>query len=216
MSVDAPSGATMMATTHVFAGVTVGAAVATVAPEFAVVVVLAAICGGFAPDLDLYAGHRKTLHYPVYYSIGAVLAGGVALLAPTTATVALAVFLAAAALHCVGDAVGGGLEPRPWEATSDRAVYDHFHGQWIRPRRWIRYDGSPGDLALAAVLALPGLIVFDGVIHDLLVGLLVVSIGYTVLRKSLARWAERLLGRLPPEVVASLPAELQAFVEEAE
>ncbi|WP_290817945.1 metal-dependent hydrolase [Halovivax sp.] len=204
----------MMATTHAFAGVTIAAAVALLAPELALVAAVAAIWGGVFPDLDLYAGHRKTLHFPVYYSAGAALTAPAALLAPSTATVALAVFLAAAALHCVSDALGGGLEPRPWEATSERAVYDHVRGRWIRPRRWVAYDGSPGDLALAAVLALPGLLVFDGRVHDLLVVLLVVSIGYAVVRKPLPAVAERLLGRLPPTVVASLPAELRAFSDD--
>ncbi|MXV61958.1 metal-dependent hydrolase [Natronorubrum sp. JWXQ-INN-674] len=197
----------MMATTHVFAGVSVAALVTTVAPEVtpAAVVAVAAICGGFAPDLDLPADHRKTLHFPVYYAGCALAAGVAALVVPTTVTVALAMFFLAAALHCVMDAAGGGLEFKPWEGTSEQAVYDHYHGRWIRPRRWIRYDGAPEDLLLASALAVPGLIVFDGPVRDLLVVLLVVSVGYTAIRKPLVVVGEWLLPKLPPRVLAVLP-----------
>ena len=85
----------MMATTHVFGALALAALVAVLVPEFALVVAIAAIVGGFFPDLDLYAGHRKTLHFPVYYSIAALPAAVVAVLVPTPGTVALAIFLLA-------------------------------------------------------------------------------------------------------------------------
>ncbi len=101
------------------------------APEFATVGLVAGFLGGLVPDLDMYVGHRKTLHYPVYYSVlatGGVLVG---LAVPSVLTVAVALFLLGAAVHCVADIFGGGLELRPWEGTSDRAVYDHVRGRWI-------------------------------------------------------------------------------------
>jgi len=55
------------------------------------------------PDLDLYAGHRKTLHYPVYASLATVPTVALAVVAPSTMTVALAVALSASALHAVAD-----------------------------------------------------------------------------------------------------------------
>ncbi|MFC6811755.1 metal-dependent hydrolase, partial [Natrialbaceae archaeon GCM10025810] len=109
----------MMATTHAFAGMALALPVLATAPEFAPAAFVAGLVGGLVPDLDLYAGHRKTLHYPVYAPIAAVLAVAMALLAPSTATVALAVGLAAAALHAVTDVAGGGLELRPWLAGSE-------------------------------------------------------------------------------------------------
>lgn len=53
------------------------------------------------------------------------------------------------------DVLGCGLEPRPWEAKNDQAVYFHYPGFWARPRRWIKYDGSPGDHLAMLLLALP-------------------------------------------------------------
>ncbi len=54
------------------------------APEFASIALVAGLLGGVFPDLDLYAGHRKTLHFPVFYSAVATVAVVVAALIPTT------------------------------------------------------------------------------------------------------------------------------------
>ncbi len=175
----------MMATTHILAGITLAAGVALLAPEFALVAVVAGAIGGLVPDFDVVASHRRTLHFPIYYSSAFVVTTGFALFLSTPLTVALACFFLAAACHSVADAFGGGLALRPWEDGSNRAVYSHYHGRWISPRRWIGYDGSPADLALAAGLALVCLFVFAGSrpLEALIVGLLVVSIAYTVCRK---------------------------------
>lgn len=195
----------MMAPTHAFAGLTLAAALALTMPEFAFIVAVAAIAGGLFPDLDLYAGHRRTLHFPVYYWLLGVSASIVAVLAPTQLTVAVAVFLLAAAVHSVMDVFGGGLELKPWTETSDRAVYSHYHGRWLEPRRWVRYDGSPMDLALAGTLAIPGLLVFGDSIRTSILVLLAIAIGYAFVRKPLATVAEWLLERLPESVMARLP-----------
>lgn len=196
----------MMATTHALWGMTLAVPVLAVAPEFAPVAALAGLVGGLAPDLDLYTGHRKTLHYPVYGTLAALPAIGLAVFAPSSVTVALAVALAAAALHAVTDAFGAGLELRPWEGTSDRAVYSHYHGQWIQPRRWVRYDGAPEDLGLAAIGA--GVVVAAGfeVASIVAVALLSVSAIYVVLRKPLAVVAQRLVAFVPEPLVPYVPA----------
>ncbi|AGB37760.1 hypothetical protein [Natronococcus occultus] len=195
----------MMAPTHAFAGLALAAALTLVAPQFAGVLAVAAIAGGVFPDLDLYAGHRRTLHFPVYYWLLAVPASVVAVLVPTDATVTVAVFLLAAALHSFMDVFGGGLELKPWRESSDRAVYSHYHGRWLAPRRWVRYDGSPTDLVLAAVLAVPGLVVFDGIVRTVTIALLAVGVGYVLVRKPLVVVAEWLLERLPEPVLEYLP-----------
>lgn len=195
----------MMATTHALAGVALAAVTVVVAPEHADVAVLAAFVGGLFPDVDLYAGHRKTLHFPVYYSLAAIPAAGLATLLVTPATVAAAFFLAAAALHSVMDAFGGGLELRPWRGVSERAVYDHFRGRWVRPKRWIRYDGSPEDLALAGVFAAPGLALYGEPVRTALVGVLVVSATYALLRKRMVAAAEWLVERLPEPLLDHVP-----------
>ena len=181
-----------MGTTHAAAGVLLTLPLVAVAPEFAVVGALAAFAGGVVPDVDLAVGvHRKTLHFPVYYWVAFVPAALVALLSPSEPTVAAACFLAAAGLHSLSDWFGAGDELRPWEATSEEAVYVHPLGRWLRPKRWIRYDGAPEDLLLAVVLSVPSLLVFEGAVRTLLLAGLVVSVVYTAVRRRLPPWVQR-------------------------
>ncbi len=202
----------MMATTHALAGVTLAVVVSLFVPEAGGLPVLAAAVGGFFPDLDLTGDHRKTLHFPVYYSVAALAAVVVAVLVTTPTTLAVTLFLAAAALHSVMDAAGGGLEPRPWLGQGERAVYNHASGRWIRPRRWIRYDGAPEDLALCGALAIPGLLVFDGTAQAVIVGTLGVSVVYTALRRPLVALADRLVPRIPQDVFDRLPERVASFI----
>jgi hypothetical protein len=197
----------MMATTHALAGALLGVGMLFLAPEYAPLALVAGAAGGLLPDLDLYADHRRRLHFPVYGSVAAAVAVLIAVLVPGPWTVGAAVLLTAAALHAVGDAFGGGLELRPWEGNSERAVYDHFNGRWIAPRRWIRYDGSPEDVALSAVLALPTLWAFGHlpVVRRVVTGVLLASAGYAAARKHVARLAVYVVGCLPGPVAAALP-----------
>ena len=174
-----------MATTHVFAALALFAPVAYVVPEFATPLAGGAVVGGLAPDFDLPLEHRRTFHFPMLGLAVAVPAVALAVVAPSTPTVALAAFAVAAWLHAASDAVGGGPEMDPWNERTERAVYDHVRGRWIRPRRWIRYDGAPEDAALAVVLAVPALVVFDGWIAAPVLGALVVSLGYALVRRRL-------------------------------
>lgn len=197
----------MMATTHALAGMVLVSVTGLIAPEYLPVAVGAGAVGGIFPDLDLYANHRRTLHYPILYSLGAFALVALAVFVPTAVTVALAAFLTSAALHSVMDALGGGLELKPWEGSSDRAVYDHYHGRWIRPRRWIRYDGAPEDVLFAVALAIPLLVIFTGRIQMLVAVLLGVSILYGLVRKPLVVVAEWLVETLPDDVVDRLPGQ---------
>ncbi len=177
-----------MATTHVFAGLAVVAPIAAVVPEFALPLAIGAILGGLAPDFDLVFAHRRTLHFPV---AGVALAGPAviaAVVVPSSATAALAAFAVAAWLHAASDALGGGPEMDPWNDRSERAVYDHVRSRWIRPRRWIRYDGAPEDAALAVALAVPALLVFDGWTRAVVVGGIALSLAYALLRRQLVAW----------------------------
>jgi hypothetical protein len=174
----------MMSTTHASAGVVLATPLLEVAPELAPVGALAAMAGGVLPDVDLFVGvHRRTLHFPVWYAVAAAPAVAIAAYAPGPATVAAALFLAAAALHSVSDWFGAGDELRPWERTSDRAVYLHPPGRWLAPKYWVRYDGAPEDLALSAALAVPGLLWFGSLVRALTLAGLAVAAVYVVLRK---------------------------------
>jgi hypothetical protein len=200
----------MMLPTHALAGMMAALPFVLAVPELAGTALLAGFVGGAVPDLDLYAGHRKTLHYPVYYPVLAVPALGVAAVAPTPGAVAAACLLLGAALHSVTDVFGGGLELYPWAATSERAVYDHFRGRWLPPRRWIPYDGSPVDLLLAGMLALPLLVGPAAGLRWLVVATLLVATAYTAVRRLLpdvAVWLldDVLVDRLPDRVHARVP-----------
>lgn len=200
----------MMATTHGLVGLVLGAVIAVLVPEHATTAMAAGFAGGVAPDLDLYRGHRRTLHFPVYGPLIGAAVVGIALLAPSLSTVALAAFVTGAALHATTDVLGGGLELRPWEGTSQRAVYSHFHRRWLSPRRWVPYDGSLHDLGLAVVLALPAALWSDGLLQVVVVLALVVSLGYTLLRKRLAAVAVTLAGSLPSVVRPYVPERYSA------
>lgn len=203
-----------MLPTHALGGMTLALSVAFLAPEFAGVALVAGFAGGIFPDVDMYTGHRKSLHFPVYYSVLTLPALAVATLSPSMTTVGIAFFLVAAAVHSVSDILGGGLELRPWEATSDRAVYDHYRKQWIAPQRWIRYDGSPGDLLVSLALAAPLLVTLDGPFRQLVIASLAVAAVYTAGRRLLATLAGTLVRdvltpRLPDTLLTHVPVRYQ-------
>jgi hypothetical protein len=195
----------MMLPTHVLAGMLLAAPLVRVAPELAPVGLVAGFLGGLVPDLDMYTGHRRTLHYPVYYSVLSVPALVAAAAAPSALTVAVALFLLGAALHSVADMYGGGLELRPWEGNSDRAVYDHHREKWIAPRRGVRYDGAVEDLALSVGLSVPLLVLVDPPLRAVVIGTLAVAVVYTVLRRRLAEMAAAVIPLLPSSLDPYLP-----------
>lgn len=200
-----------MLPTHALWGMVLAVPLALAAPELAGVGFLAGLFGGILPDFDLYVGHRRTLHYPVYFPALAAIALPLAIALPRTVTVAAAFFLLGAAVHSLADILGGGLELRPWEGTSERAVYDHHRERWIAPRRWVRYDGAPEDLLLSAVLAVPLLVVLDGPLRFVVLAALLVATVYTAVRRTLPAIAVALAGSpvfrtLPDSALERVPS----------
>lgn len=201
----------MMLPTHALVGLAIALPVSFAVPESAGLFLLSGLFGGVFPDFDLYVGHRKTLHFPVYYSVLGLLLLPVAVFVQTGWLIAVTIALVAAAVHSIMDIFGGGLELRPWEAKSERAVYNHFQDRWIAPRRWVRYDGAPEDLLLSLSVAGPLLFVVDGRFRWIVVGALIVSVSYVLLRRPLATIAETLVEevlkrKLPDSLLAYLPA----------
>lgn len=194
-----------MLPTHVLGGMLLAVPLVRVAPELAPIGFAAGFLGGLFPDLDMYVGHRKTLHYPVYYSAFAGIALLAAVLTPSAVTVGVALFLLGAAVHSVADMYGGGLELRPWEGTSDRAVYDHYRSHWVAPRRGIRYDGAVEDLALSVGLSLPLLYLLDGPLRLIVMATLLVAVAYTALRRHLAELAAYTVSLVPAVMTPYLP-----------
>ncbi|KTG30279.1 hypothetical protein [Haloferax profundi] len=179
----------MMATTHAAVGLTLAVPLVWVAPELAGAAAIGALLGGVFPDVDLFVGtHRKSLHFPVYYTVVAGLFGLVVVADPTPLGAALAFFFLSAGLHSISDWFGAGDELRPWDRTSDRAVYVHPAKRWLRPRYLVRYDGAPEDLALTLLFALPGLLVFDGGIRVSVAFGVAIALFYTGFRKRMPDW----------------------------
>lgn len=194
-----------MLPTHAVVGLAVAAPLLLFAPGQATAALTGALIGGVLPDLDLYAGHRRSLHYPSGYTLAVLPIGAAAAIFRTPILVALAFLLVAAALHCRMDRYGGGLELRPWEGTSERAVYDHLRGRWRRPKRWIRYDGSLEDVLLLAVLAVPLAVVLPIPFQWVAVGALVVGVSYWLLRRWLATLAPTVFEKVPEPVSEYVP-----------
>ncbi len=195
----------MMLPTHAIVGLALAAPLTVVAPDLSMAALTGALVGSVLPDLDLYAGHRRTLHYPTVYPLLALPAVILAAVLPTSATVSLAFLLVGASVHCQMDRFGGGLELRPWEGTSDRAVYDHVKGRWRRPKRVIRYDGAPEDFALAALLGVPLIVVLPSPFRWIVFGLLAVGGAYALLRRRLAAIAPIVFGYVPDRLQRYVP-----------
>lgn len=195
----------MMLPTHALIGMILALPVALLAPELAPAALLGGLLGGVFPDLDLYAGHRRTLHYPTLYPIAVVPAALLAIAVPTPTTVAFAVGLAGAAAHCRMDIYGSGLELRPWEGNSERAVYDHVRGEWIAPRRLVAFDGSPGDLAVATAVAIPLFLAVEGVFTAVVAAAIAIGATYALLRRWLAELAPVVFGRVPGPLAQYVP-----------
>lgn len=207
-----------MLPTHALFGMLLALPVVVLAPEHGAVALAAGLAGGILPDLDLYTGHRKTLHYPVGYSLIAAITAVGAALQPTVVVIGAAVLFAGAGLHCLLDVFGGGLELRPWEATSERAVYDHVRGRWIAPRRWVRYDGAPEDLLLSVGVAVPVLALADPPFRPVVLAAVGVGVVYAASRRTLPEIARRLAteilpGRVPAAVLARVPERYRGDAE---
>jgi hypothetical protein len=184
----------MMVTSHAVVGVALTTPLLFVAPELAPAAALAAFAGGVFPDLDLLVGtHRKTLHFPLLGWVVALPLFAVAAASPTAATVGIAAFAVASAVHAGMDAFGAGEELRPWERTNPHAVYLHARGRWIRARYWVPYDGSPHDMAVTLVGALPGLVFFSGTVRLLCALAVAVAAPYALVRKRLPPYFERIV-----------------------
>lgn len=194
-----------MGITHMLAGVLIALPFLSVFPDHTMSLFIVGMIGGIFPDFDLYTGHRKTLHFPVYYGIPGVVLGIIGLVTMEFFVLLAFIFVSAAWLHSVMDILGSGIELRPWEGTSNKAVFDHHNKKWIQPRRVISYDGSPGDLFLAAALGIPLLIGFSPPVDSYIGVLLVIGIVYAVCRKRLANTAAWIVQRLPHSIHTLIP-----------
>lgn len=195
----------MMLPTHAVVGLALAAPLTATHPELAPAALVGGLLGGVFPDVDLYAGHRRTLHFPTVYTLLAVPAALLAAATAMPALVGLAFFTVGAAAHCRMDRWGGGLELRPWEGTSEKGVYDHVRGEWRTPERWIPYDGAREDFLLAASLGVPLLVFLDGPFREVVAVALLVAGTYAALRRRLADLAPVVFGHVPNRLSQFVP-----------
>ena len=200
----------MMLPTHALVGIAIALPVTLTFPEFAPAALIGGFLGGIFPDLDLYTGHRRTLHYPTIYPLLVGPAAIGALAFPSVLTVGLALAIVGAAAHCRMDIYGSGLELRPWEQTSEKAVYDHVQKRWIEPRRLVSYDGSPGDLAIATAVGVPLFVVVETPFAMAVAAAIGIGVVYTFTRRYLADLAPVVFGRVPAPLARYVPERYQA------
>lgn len=165
--------------------------------ELQSLVLLTIIIGSTSPDLDMLIGqHRQTTHYP---EISTIVALGCTVLIPADQIFYLpATFTTAFALHAWIDIFGGGLEDKPWEKTSTRAVYRHLSDKWEVPRHYTGHDGSIRDL-IATLLATAILytLLTDSWVITLLLSNLTIAVIYTIVRKRLPALRDKILAKYP-------------------
>lgn len=149
-----------MTPNHGTAGLLLSLTVTKWYPELAGIVALSALLGGVLPDIDIKLEHRKTLHYPAYYGIVTVIFLGLAAISNSIVVVVGLYFFGAAALHCYADYFVG-IEKPSDETNADGVLYLHPREKWIGPKEIIRYAGSPGDLLVGILLAVPPLLYYS-------------------------------------------------------
>ena len=190
----------MMTSTHALSGAAVGALIVVVSPELLPVAIIVGLLAGVVPDLDLIWTHRKTTHFPIYGAVGTLAVGLVAATTGGSVVLILTVAVAAFSLHPLMDILCGGVEVRPWEATSERAVYDHAHHRWLRPRRLVRYAGAPEELLLTAIVGFPVVVVTTDALQQGIVVIILVSGLFVSVRRRLAPLVERLFADGPEKL----------------
>lgn len=135
---------------------------AALIPEFALIIVVAAVVGGFfLISIYLLAAERYSASRPIIPSV--VSTGMLAIVIPTVVMVAVAVFLAAG-VHSVMDILESDLELKSWPRTAHQAVYDHITDSdspiavSSLPRRAGGFPARCGNRN-------PGAVIFDGIVQ---------------------------------------------------
>lgn len=189
--------------THLLAGLLVGLGVTALGGG--PLALPAGLVGGLLPDLDMLADHRRSLHSPVGFAVVGVPLAVAGYWLGADPVLAVGTLLLAAWVHSAMDVFGSARELRPWERTSQEAVYNHVLGRWHAPRRLL-YDGSPRDLGLCLLLA--ALVGWHGdpTAVRIAVALVVPAAVYALSRRTIAGWIPAEYESLSPFLKAKVRA----------
>lgn len=174
----------MMTTTHALVGMLIGTTSLTWNPSLLTHTVVAGLIGGIIPDLDLIFEHRKTLHMPIYYTLGAVISIPVLLHSPSIISAFTAYLFFSLSIHTTLDIISGGLAPKRHKHPQPYPIYDHFRGKWIS-KKVIRYDGSPEDITVNITVGALVIFLLNGYFQFIAVLLILISLSYFFFRM---RW----------------------------
>ena len=194
-----------MLPTHALSGMIISLPLFYFKPELAYIGLISGLIGSVFPDSDMYWGHRKTLHYPVYYSVLAFLSLTAFLIYTTPATLAISFFLIGCTIHTLSDILTAGLELKPWKQQSKKAVYNHYSQEWIEPKHIIAYDGSKGDLAILLSLSIPLLFILGPKSKLFVFTMVIIGIIYSLLRKKLPNIGVQLIEYIPSRYMKYVP-----------
>ena len=185
----------MMGVTHALMGGLIGASSAALAPEYFLAAVAAGYLGGLFPDLDLAFNHRQTLHFPVGYTALSIILVSTSILTAERNIIILSYIVVSAAVHSCIDILGGGLEERPWEGTTDKGVYSHSLDRWFPPLQIIRYDGAPEDFLLTLIFGAALFTLLNEVpqAQNIVIGSVIIGGVYSLVRKKLLDFRDLLL-----------------------
>lgn len=188
----------MMLPSHLVVGLVFCSPLYLYAPaEAKLLTLLGILIGSIAPDADILFGqHRRTTHYP---ELSAVVALGlVVLTVPLPILFPVTAFTVGFSIHSWIDILGGGLEDKPWERTSQKSVYRHATKTWSPPRHYTGHDGSVRDLGITMVFT--GIAISLYAYHWLTL-LLFVNLGvaliYTTVRKYLPALRDKIIKKIP-------------------
>mgnify|MGYP006265906321 CR=1 FL=1 len=199
----------MMLPTHIIVGMFLSLSVLYIEPNYINSVILVSIFGSLIPDLDMYYGHRKTLHYPVFCSIATLLSFCILIFITNIYSISLFFFFMTLSIHPLLDILSSGLEIRPWENTSKKAVYNHYSKQWIAPLHIIPYDGSKEDLSVLLILSIPLMVYLGQPFYSLIIVLNIIGILYTLSRKILPEFIKPVIKIVPDNYRKYIPDRYQ-------
>lgn len=170
-----------MTPNHMLTGLLLGYGVVFVNPEILLAASILGFFGGLFPDIDAVLEHRKTLHFPVYYTIFlmTLLVGYFFVGLP--ALLAISFFFLSASIHCITDYFVV-IEKDSNEESQNGVIYLHPFDKWVGPKPIIKYAGSPQDLLIGLLLGSVLLYISSGLIFWISVLTLILGVIFSFYR----------------------------------